>query len=481
MSPSAEVEAARKELLADIRARMPQFLDRLTWPQSKLREERQRLLRDLVRTAKEKSAWHRKRLRDVDPDTLREEDLPRIVPVMTKADLMKNWDDIVTDDRITLDLAERHLEEHGKELTYLFGEFVVASSGGSSGQRGVFVYPLKCAPEAALRSAPRFIRWHAARFDLRLPEIETIGYVGAGGPVHLTVAANVTLSNPALKFILVDIRRPLDEVVAELNRIKPVRFQGYPSALRILADEAEAGRLQIDPILIISEAEPLYPQVREAIESAWPDAPIFNAYGSSETAWIAVSCGVRPGGTLHLIEDGVVLEPVAADGTPVKPGTPASKVFVTNLINPLLPLIRYELTDRLTVLDEPDAADLGRCPCGCTFRRISDVRGRLEDVFLYAGADERKVSVDVDVFETPLNEYRNIVQYQVRQTPNGAKVLIVSKGDVAMDKVRSDIQRGLGDIGLKNPRVSVKLVSALERTRMGKAKRYVPLSGEEAG
>jgi phenylacetate-CoA ligase len=474
MSLASDVEEIRKKLLADLRARMPQYVDRLTWPQEKLKEERERLLRELVRTAKEKSAWHRKRLQGVDPDTLREEDLPRSIPVMTKADLMENWDEIVTDRRLSLGLAEKHLEEHSKELSYPLDQFIVGSSGGSSGQRGIFVQDLKSSVEVALRAAPRFIRWYVSRFKINLPETQTVAYVGAGAAVHSTVAGYKTFSNPKTKYIVVDITRPLQEIIEELNRIQPTRLQGYPSALRILADEAKLGRLTINPALIVTEAEPLYPEIREAIESTWSDAPIFNAYGSSESNWIAISCGIKPGGTLHLNEDGVIVEPVASDGRPVKPGTRASKIYVTNLINTLLPLIRYEITDRITVLDGREG-ETGKCPCGCTFRRIADVQGRLEDVFVYQVGSDRGLSVDVDVFETPLNEYRNIVQYQVRQKPDGAEILIVSKGDVAVDKVRSDIKGGLEQIGLKNAAVSVKIVDGLERTRLGKAKRYVPL------
>ena len=63
-----------------------------------------------------------------------EADLERL-PVMTKADLMDNFDDIVTDARLSRDLCEDHLERADE---YLLDEFHVVASGGSSGQRGVF-------------------------------------------------------------------------------------------------------------------------------------------------------------------------------------------------------------------------------------------------------------------------------------------------------------------------------------------------------
>ena len=58
---------------------------------------------------------------------------------MTKADLMDNFDDITADRRVTRGLCEAHLEQDTGP-GYLLGEYSVVASGGSSGQRGVFVY-----------------------------------------------------------------------------------------------------------------------------------------------------------------------------------------------------------------------------------------------------------------------------------------------------------------------------------------------------
>ena len=41
----------------------------------------------------------------------------------------------------------------------------------------------------------------------------------------------------------------------------------------------------------------------------------------------------------------MIIEPVDGVGEPVPPGMSSQKVYLTNLFNPLLPLIRYEITD----------------------------------------------------------------------------------------------------------------------------------------
>ena len=58
--------------------------------------------------------------------------------------MLENFDDLVTDRRLTLAGVERHLAEledsNSRREPMLFGEYRVMASGGTSGQRGVFVY-----------------------------------------------------------------------------------------------------------------------------------------------------------------------------------------------------------------------------------------------------------------------------------------------------------------------------------------------------
>src|SRR5262249_23041745 len=59
-------------------AMMPEMVQRRGWPAERIRHEREDRLRDLLRLAKERSPWHRARLRDIDPERAREEDLQSI-------------------------------------------------------------------------------------------------------------------------------------------------------------------------------------------------------------------------------------------------------------------------------------------------------------------------------------------------------------------------------------------------------------------
>jgi phenylacetate-coenzyme A ligase PaaK-like adenylate-forming protein len=101
----------------------------------------------LLRKAKDSSPWHRGRLSRIDPDQAAEADL-QAIPPMTKEDLMRDFDAILTDQRLSRQMVEAHID-HLEGDAYLLDEYHVVASGGSSGTRGVFVYDwdgwLKCA------------------------------------------------------------------------------------------------------------------------------------------------------------------------------------------------------------------------------------------------------------------------------------------------------------------------------------------------
>jgi phenylacetate-CoA ligase len=146
----SEFDSDRQRHLRAFADRLSVEADRLTWPLERLHRLRDERLRALLRTARERSSWHAKRLAGIDVDAVTGADLAAI-PAMTKADVMEHWDEIVTDPRLTLELAEAHLERVASDgPSYLLGEYQVVTTGGSSGRRGVFAWDF----EGAGRSFP---------------------------------------------------------------------------------------------------------------------------------------------------------------------------------------------------------------------------------------------------------------------------------------------------------------------------------------
>lgn len=172
---------------------------------------------------------------------------------------------------------------------------------------------------------------------------------------------------------------------------------------------------------------------------------------------------------MHLSDDLIIVEPVDEAGRPVPFGMPSAKIFLTNLFNLALPLIRFEITDEVTFVD-------GSCPCGSTHRLVEDVHGRLDDCFVYGGVG----TIHPLLFRSPLGQEAGILEYQVRQTSTGAAIGVRCAGEVDLAAVRAKIAAALADRGLVRPTIEIAPVDSFERQSTGKLKRFVPLarSGE---
>ena len=139
-------------------------------------------------------------------------------------------------------------------------------------------------------------------------------------------------------------------------------------------------------------------------------------------------------------------------------------MLLTNLYNPVMPLIRYELTDEVTLLDEP-------CPCGSVHRRVADVQGRLDDLFAYGA-----VEVHPHVLRSVLGAEPEIVEYQVEQTRAGAHVMVRTTGPIDTDGLSSRLAGALAGAGLAHPEITVAEVEVINRhDGTGKLRRFIPL------
>jgi phenylacetate-CoA ligase len=184
----------------------------------------------------------------------------------------------------------------------------------------------------------------------------------------------------------------------------------------------------------------------------------FDVYAATETAGIASPCSFH---RRHIYEDLVIVEPVDQGGVPVQPGTVGDHLLVTVLFSRTLPLIRYEMSDRVGVG--------GRgCPCGRSFALLTGIEGRVEDALLLPGL-RGPVNVHPNVFHKVLDEVTR-AGWQVIQEPSGLRVLLVGLAPTASSEVVHDaLVSALGSAGVVGTFVNVQLVEAVERTPLGKA------------
>ncbi len=441
------IAATHKRHYADLMAVLPGFVGRLGWDRAAIDAYQLGRLRALIAHAQAHSPWHCPRLAHLDAATMTVADLASVAP-MSKADLMANWDRIVTVPAATLSGAEAFIETL-KSDDYWLGTLHVVSSGGSSGQTGVLVYGW----EAFAEHFAGFCRGHIPLImTIALPTVLRAASVAADSARHISYAmseAFATTGNPTLK---APTTLPVAEIVRRLNRAQPQFLHSYPSALAMLAGLAERGELTIAPEIVLSSSEPLSGELEARLRALWP-CTILNCWSATEASGTFPCTGDA---AFHVSEDLNIIEP--ADG-------PDGGVYVTNLYNPVMPLIRYRIEDRFEFMDRA-------CSCGSAFSAVRAVGGRVNRMFEYPGG----ASVSTVVFETRMIATHGIVNWQVRQTTHGAEVLIETLGDADAPGLRDRLEIALGEAGVSNPQVRVQAVPAIARTSGGKIQRFVPLT-----
>jgi phenylacetate-coenzyme A ligase PaaK-like adenylate-forming protein len=441
----------RQRYQADFLRRVPEHITRLDWRPAQIAAHQLEGLRALLAVARERSPFHARRLRAVDPDRLQLEDLPRL-PVMTKSELMDEFDDALTDRRVTRALCEHALAATTNEPQPLFDAYFCLSSGGSSGRRGVFVKDVEAWTEFSLALNRSAMKLAAGGSPADGGEIALIA---AGSAVHCTGVARAWTAGGPVRLCKIPVTLALPEIVERLNALQPVGLYGYPSVIARLAHEQREGRLRISPQWIRSTSENLLMEWRAAISGAF-GAPIVDTYGTTE-GLAGVS---EPDGTFFTFNsDACILELVDAAGSPVPPGVASARILVTNLANRIQPLIRYEIGDRFVRL--PDAPEHGHLR--------ASVDGRADEVLRFG-----KLEIHPFVIRSVLVKTPEVSDYQVRQTARGIEVTAQAERAVETESLRLELISSLASAGLRDAEVEVRAVPVLERQEhTGKLRRFI--------
>jgi phenylacetate-CoA ligase len=423
-----------------VRTWFTEMQERERWPRERLLAYQRGRLREIVQHAAANSPFYREVLGDVGGGDI---DLQKL-PVLTKTTLMAEFDRIVTDRRLRLTEIERHLasEQAGEPL---HGEYRIVATGGTTGQRGVMVYD-QDAWEMSVANVQRVLGIVGIA-----PKTRVLG-IGAPTPLHVTNRLFAELSHGRTDAPRLAVTMPLVEVVAALNAYRPEAVITYPTFIRRLAEERDAGRLQISPHKFVSVAEPLTPDVRELARKTWK-ASVLNSYGSTEAGPIAQECPWTTG--LHIVEDLLVLEVVDRNNRPVPTGVAGEKVLLTNLFNRTQPLIRYELSDLVTVADGP-------CPCGRPYLRLASIDGRREDILSLPGRNGGQVEI---WWGGPLLRIPEVRQYQVSPRKDGLLVRLVLRDSTAVEQVlrsaRQALEVELDRVGAAVEGLSIEVVDQI--------------------
>ncbi len=453
----AAYERLRGAHLGLVRAALEDHVARLDWPRERIEYHRTERLRALLGFARERSPFHAARLAGLDPATATIDDLARLPP-MTKQEAQDGWDRIVTAPGLDHAGAERVLARQ-QWFSYTPSGLQVFSSGGSSGVRGVYVWGWEQFVTLACLAWRWQVRAERAAGSTARPG--RLAVLEAGEPPHASTPLFDVAAGAVTETVVIPAASPFRQVLRAVADAQPTHLVGYASVVAHLARAAIVGDLDIRPVRVSTNSEPLSEDDLHAIETAW-GAPVHNLWGSTEIGVQAVGCGHGEG--LHVSEDEVVLERVDRDGRPVGPEEPAVRTLATGLATGPFPFIRYDLGDEVTLLPGP-------CACGSAMPRVADIAGRRDDDFRYGDR-----TIPASAFRYVLGTDARIAEYQVRQTADGADVLVVGSPDTAA--VTMALVASLQPYGLAKPVITVRVVDQIPRNAAtSKLKRFVALDG----
>ena len=360
-------------------------------------------LRGMVEHARARSPFYGARWAGL-PDAPRLDELPPV----SKPELMARFDDWLTDPRVRLRDVEAFISDPGRVGDLVAGEFAVWTTSGTTGHPGLFVHDRVA---LGVYDALTVTRAHAltprSLLEALAKGLRIAAVVATGGHHVSTSMVNLNRHRfPALaqRIRLFSVLTPLPRLISRLNGFDPAILVGYPTALHLLAQEAEQGRLRIRPALVIVGGEVLTPEAKSTIQRAFV-ARILDQYSASEFHGIAFSCRL---GRLHANSDWVILEPVERDYSPTPPDRASHTVLLTNLANRVQPIVRYDLGDSLTVSSSP-------CACGSPFPVI-DVGGRRGDVLHFRGVDGHEIRVLPLALGTIVEKTLGVRRFQAYQT-----------------------------------------------------------------
>ena len=416
------------------------------WSRPALEAHQSRSVHSLRRFAQERSPFYQRYHRGLENRPLPE------LPILTKATLMENFDDVVTDRSLRLADLEEYLRLDAPPRLFR-SRYVVLATSGSTGRRGVFLFnPGEWIHALACIARP--MAW-AGLTATRPPRS---AFIASNTTWHYSGRVTTSLATRLLPALRLDAAEPLDSMVRQLNAWQPEVLAGYPSVLKQLAEEQIAGRLRIALKSVATSAEVLTDDIRRRVQQAW-GIRVYDTYGATEYAPIAAECAE---GRKHLFEDGAVIEIVDDRGRPVPPGELGDRVLVTVFNRWTQPLIRYEISD----MARPVA---GECGCGRKLQLIERIEGRVEEVLAFAARSGGSVPVHPNVFHQLL-ETAPVAGWQVALEPEGLNVRVVGLREPSWPEAfRQRLSQKLEELGAAAPQIQVLPVEALKRGASGKA------------
>jgi phenylacetate-CoA ligase len=335
------------------------------------------------------------------------------LPLLTKADIRANFDELQAD------------SWRGRLLT--------KATGGSTGEPMRFGYTRE-SNDRRTAVMWRGYEWAGSRMGRRTLFL----WGGAVGEPTRTHQLKDAIYNRLFARHVLNSFHMTEANMAEyadaIDRYRPEIIVAYVGPLVRLAQWLIANKRRIwRPQGIIGAAEALHEFQRKIIEQAF-GAPAFNTYGCREFMLIAAECEKRQG--LHVNADHLVVELHKPQHAP--PDTHTGEVVITDLFNYGMPFLRYANGDMATAATEA-------CSCGRGLPLLTRVDGRVLDAI-------RTPSGHVlpgEFFPHMLKDVPGVQRFQLVQRQLDRLDLAIVRGadfdEASLAYIRREVVKVLGD------------------------------------
>jgi phenylacetate-CoA ligase len=377
------------------------------------------------------------------------------LPVLSKANMMAHFDDLVTEPIIHLKELQAYVNAAQSDKRFL-GTYWVNMTSGSTGRPGIFLSN-RSEWTKIIASFARSYEWGGIKIDLT--KRRKMAVVASKNPWHMSALVGATVQSWWSPSLRIAASEPLESIVQQLNDWQPDVFVAYASMAKILADEQFASRLHIQPKVVFTSSEVLTDETRRHVEAAWGKV-LFNQYAATETGGLAAECEAHHG--MHLYEDLVIFEFVDEQYQPVPAGQFAAKLLITSLFNRTQPLIRYELSDSVQLSTEA-------CSSKRPFALIEAVQGRTEDILHFPSKSRSQVVVHPNVFHQIMDTIP-VEGWQIIQEQESDSLTVLLSGvqnGFVDETLRTKLSRALEIQGVAAA-IHVQRVDSIPKSASGK-------------
>jgi len=391
-------------------------------------------LKRLMRHADQHSPFHRLRFKEarIDPAAIKSPEDLLSLPIMTKIDIRKNYDQIAND---------------RKEPLW------TKTTGGSTGEPFSFAYT-KESYEWRVAASKRGYAWAGAKPGTKQALIWGAPLITLSKAQQLKQTLHHIIDRQSYFNCYYFDDTSMYNCLEKLNKVRPDIIIGYTNPLFNFAKFVSTnGGLKYRPKSIICAAEKLHQFQRIMLKDVFC-CDVFNTYGSREFMLIAAECDRHNG--LHVSMENLIVEIIKEDGTKAKNGE-MGKIIVTDLHNYGMPFIRYEIGDMGVATDR-------QCSCGRGLTLIDDIVGRSLDMIEVSGGKK----LPGEFFVHLMLDYPEVSKFQVVQSKSKDVTLKIVPSTVFEKDQVDSILKKIREVSGQEINIDCEIVSDIPLTGSGK-------------